>query len=210
MKKYLIKIYEYFRRKYLFLKRRFITPPLPKNPDRKTYINVGCALNSGPEFINIDVEPYPNIHYIQDITDLSNFTDNSVDMVYASHVVEHIPREQFDSTLLEWKRVLKSGGIFRFAVPDFDALIDIYSKSGQDVSYIRDQVMGQNPPYHNHYTLWNYRQAEKVLSDLGYRDIRKWDYKTVDHHDFIDRSSRSMKAGDQDIPFSLNVEGVKP
>ena len=193
----------------LFLKRRFVTPSLPKNSDGKVYLNVGCASNSGKEFTNIDVLPYPNIHYIEDITNLSNFKDNSVDMVYASHVVEHIPREKLRATLLEWKRVLKLGGTFRFAVPNFDALIEVYSKSGKEVAYIRDQVMGQNPPYHHHSTLWNFDYAKKVLEDLGYRDVRLWDPDTADHHDFIDRSSRAMKAGKEEISISLNVEATK-
>lgn len=209
MKNMLIKIYEFYRKHLMFIKRHFITPSLPQNPEGKIYLNLGCALNSGSEFTNIDVEPYPNIHHIQDIMDLSNFRDNSVDMVYASHVVEHIPREKLKSTLLEWKRVLKPGGVFRFAVPDFDALVETYEKSGRDVEYVRDQVMGQNPPYHNHYTLWNFRYAEKLLGDLGYTNIRLWSPDKSDHHDFSDRSSRTMKTGEGEILISLNVEGEK-
>lgn len=209
MKKLAIKLYEFLKRKFMFLKRKIISPSLPNNADGKTYINLGCALNSGKEFTNIDVEPYPNIHYIQDITDLSNFNNNSVDMVYASHVVEHIPKEKLKSTLLEWKRVLKSGGIFRFAVPDFDALTHIYVDSGRNINLVRDQIMGQNPPYHNHYTLWNFDFAKQLLEDIGYKNVRIWDYKNVDHHDFIDRSSRTLRVGDDEIPFSLNIEASK-
>ncbi len=209
MKKQLIKIYEFLRKRCLFIKRQFVSPKLPVNKDGKTYLNLGCALNSGKEFVNIDVEPYPNIHYIQNITDLSNFRSNSVDMVYASHVVEHIPREELKKTLLEWKRVLKDGGKFRFAVPDFDALTDIFIKSGRNINLVRDQVMGQNPPYHNHYTLWNFEFARSLLSDIGYKDIKLWDYKNVDHHEFVDRSSRTLNVSGVDIPFSLNIECTK-
>ncbi|HYC34326.1 MAG TPA: methyltransferase domain-containing protein [Candidatus Paceibacterota bacterium] len=210
MRKTLIRVYEYLRKKLMFLKRRLVSPRLPENPDGKIYLNLGCAGNSGKEFTNIDVEPYPNIHHIQNIMDLSNFKDDSVDMVYASHVVEHIPRESLHSTLKEWKRVLKHGGVFRFAVPNFDALIDIYKKSGSNVHQIRDQVMGQNPPYHNHYTLWNFKYAKEILEELGYTDVKIWDPNTVDHHDFNDRSTRSMNVGGEDILFSLNVEATKP
>lgn len=209
MKKTIIKIYEFLRKRLMFIKRFFITPSLPKNADGKIYLNLGCALNSGSEFTNIDVEPYPNIHHIRNITDLSNFASESVDMVYASHVVEHIPREELKSTLLEWKRVLKTGGTFRFAVPDFDALTDIFIKSGRNINLVRDQVMGQNPPYHNHYTLWNFEFAKKILEDLGYSNVRLWDYKNVDHHDFVDRSSRTLIVNGEEIPFSLNIEASK-
>lgn len=209
MKKTLIRIYEYFKKIYKITKRTFVAPKIPQNPDGKIYINVGCGNDSGKEFTNVDVLKFPNIHHVQDITDLSNFADNTVDMVYASHVVEHLPREKFFSTLKEWKRVLKRGGIFRFGVPDFDKLIEIYHGNSNNVEIIRDQVLGQKPPYDNHYTLWNFEFAKKVMEEAGFVNTRKWDYKTADHHDFKDRSSRSIKAGDKEVFFSLNIEAEK-
>lgn len=210
MKKILVKIYEFLRKKILFLKRRLITPSIPKNKDNKIYINLGCGPSSGKEFINIDILPYPNIHYIQNIDDLSMFSDNSVDMVYASHVVEHIPREKLKKILLEWKRVLKPNGVFRFAVPDFDSLIDIYlRKNDKNVEYVRDQILGQDPPYNNHYTLWNFDYAKKLLTELGYKNIKIWDPNKVDNHDFVDRSSRYLLVDDEKVGFSLNIEGEK-
>lgn len=210
MKKYLINIYEAVRRQYLFLKRRLVAPRIPVNPDGKVYLNLGGGPTSGQEFINVDVLPYPIIHHLQDITDLANFPDGSADMIYASHVVEHIPRQKLMSTLREWQRVLKSGGTFRFAVPNFDALVEIYQGSERNVERVRDQVLGQEPPYHNHYTLWNFEYAQKILSELGYRDIRIWSADQVEHHDFEDRATRSMRVGDRDVLFSLNIEAVKP
>jgi len=209
IKSFLVRFYVSLRKRALFVRRRFVSPPMPVNKDGKVYLNLGCANTSGPEFVNIDIEPYPNIHYVQDITDLSNFRDESVDMVYASHVLEHIPRHQFTATLKEWKRVLKKGGIFRFAVPNFDALIDIYTQTGKNVEIVRDQVLGQDPPYHNHHTLWNFHYAQKILTDCGFSNVRLWDVNKVDHHAFVDRASRSMRVGNEDVLFSLNVEAEK-
>lgn len=210
MKKTLLKIYEFFRKKTLFFKRRFVKPDFPKNKDGKIYINLGCGPSSGKEFINIDVLPYPNIHYIQNIENLSMFKDNSVDMVYASHVVEHIPKEKLKKILLEWHRILKPGGVFRFAVPDFDSLIDIYlRKNDKNVEYVRDQILGQDPPYNNHYTLWNFNYAKKILTELGYKNIKIWDPNKVDNHNFVDRSSRFLLVENEEIYFSLNVEAKK-
>lgn len=209
LKKPIISGYELVNKKAKFIKRKFIKPTIPVNSDGKVYLNLGCANTSGKEFINIDVEPWPIINHIQDITDLSNFRDESVDMIYASHVVEHIPREKFASTIKEWTRVLKKGGVFRFAVPNFDALLDIYIKSNRDIDLIQDQVLGQNPPYNNHYTLWSFEKAKNLLEKFGYNNIQVWDANKVEHHDFKDRASRSIKVGSEDILFSLNVEGEK-
>lgn len=209
IRSHLVHFYEFLKKNKSFIKRRLVTPKIPVNPDGKVYLNLGCATTSGEEFINIDVLPHANIHHIQDITNLSNFDDDTVDMVYASHVVEHIPRDKFKSTLLEWRRVLKPGGTFRFAVPNFDALIDIYQRTNRNVEYIRDQVLGQDPPYNNHYTLWNFDHAKKLLIELGYDQIEIWSPDKVENHNFVDRSSRTLKVGDEQVLFSLNIQAKK-
>ena len=209
LKYVLIRVYRLLRKKVLFMKRKFVTPQFPHNNSGEVYLNLGCGESSSAEFINIDVEPYPNIHHIQDITDLSNFADNSVDMIYASHVLEHIPREKLSTTLKEWRRVLKIGGTLRFAVPDFDALIDIYMRTGRDVQLIRDQVLGQNPPFNNHYTLWNMSYAGVMLEKNGFTNTKVWNPHTVTHHNFTDRATRTMKVGSEDVLFSLNIEAQK-
>ncbi len=206
MKRYLIKPYEVIKKHFKIMKRTIKAPALPKNPDGKVYVNVGCGNDSGPEFTNVDVLTFPNIHYVHDIMDLSMFSSKSVDLLYASHVVEHIPREKLQQTLLEWKRVLKPGGTFRFSVPDFDKLIAIYQGNGSIVDVVRDQVLGQKPPYDNHYTLWNEAYARTFLGDLGFVDIRLWSPDTVDHHNFSDRSSRAISVQGVPVPLSLNIQ----
>lgn len=38
------------------------------------------------------------------------------------------------------------------------------------------------------------------------KNIRIWDYKKVEHHDFNDKSTREIKIGDKSILISLNIE----
>jgi hypothetical protein len=94
-------------------------------------------------------------------------------------------------------------------VPDFDKLIAVYEGNDRDILTVRDQVLGQKPPYDNHYTLWNFEFAKKTFLDLGFSEIRLWDPAIADHHDFKDRSSRQLLSGNKEIPISLNVEVVK-
>ncbi|MGY3363868.1 SAM-dependent methyltransferase [Bradyrhizobium sp. GM2.4] len=47
--------------------------------------------------------------------------DNSADGVYASHVLEHLCRSDFEIALGNTFRILKAGGIFRLIVPDLEA-----------------------------------------------------------------------------------------
>ncbi|MES2437246.1 MAG: methyltransferase domain-containing protein [Patescibacteria group bacterium] len=196
-------------RKYHYLYRRLISPKLPKNADGKVYVNLGAGINTSEEYINVDAIYLPHIHHIANIQDLGMLPNNSVDLLYASHVVEHLPRKNLKKTLLEWKRVLKPGGILRFGVPNFDALVEVYTLSGKNTESIVNQLLGQDGEYDDHHTIWNEAYARSLLKELGYKDVSLWDYTKVEHRDFDDKASRVMKAGGKDILISLNIQAVK-
>ncbi len=52
--------------------------------------------------------------------------DDSVDVVYHSHVLEHIDRDVAPAFLRECLRVLKPGGIIRVVVPDLERAAEEY------------------------------------------------------------------------------------
>lgn len=84
---------------------------------------------ASPEWKIVDVLERPEVDYVCNANNLSLFEDNSVDVIYASHVLEHfyynIDNELTD-TLKEWYRVLKSGGKLMISVPDLKTLCWLY------------------------------------------------------------------------------------
>ena len=46
------------------------------------------------------------------------FRDGTFELVYASHVLEHVPWYQAEATLREWVRILAPGGALEVWVPD--------------------------------------------------------------------------------------------
>lgn len=61
----------------------------------------------------LDVEARPEVDYVSNASDLFCFQDNTVDVIYASHVLEHFYyniENELVETLQEWHRVLKVGG----------------------------------------------------------------------------------------------------
>jgi len=48
------------------------------------------------------------------------FADNSVEEIWASHILEHIPPPRVQPVLKEWLRVLVLGGTARIITPDLD------------------------------------------------------------------------------------------
>lgn len=194
----------------LVLKRLFIVPNLPENPDGKILIHLGCGDVNSPEFINVDARSAPHIHYVRDVCDLSVFPDNYADLVYACHVLEHIRHNNLRKTLWEWRRILRPGGILRLSVPDFDALIDIYRACDNNIDGIAAPLMGGQDFAENiHYSVFNLKYISRFLTEAGFRSVREWDPNQVDYHDFEDWASKPIERNGKKYRVSLNVEAIK-
>lgn len=92
------------------------------------YLNLGCGHHyaKGPEWTNLDFESTgPGVighNLLQGIP----FGDNSFDLVYHSHVLEHFSRADGRRFLEACFRVLKPGGTLRIAVPDLEGIVRHY------------------------------------------------------------------------------------
>ncbi len=68
------------------------------------------------------------------------FEADSVDVVYHSHLFEHLDRDIAEPFLLEIKRVLKPGGVVRIVVPDLQRLCTEYlehvARCGEDAAEV--------------------------------------------------------------------------
>ena len=84
-------------------------------------INLGCGWrNFGKDWHHVDGGDYDHLDS-RDIINLP-FKDNSVDLIYASHVIEYFDRVEIIEVLNKWKSKLKSGGTLRLAVPNFKTM----------------------------------------------------------------------------------------
>lgn len=194
----------------LLIKRIFVKPRLPRNPDNKVYIHLGCGDIASPEFINVDARPAPHVHYICNVTDLSIFRDGYADLVYACHILEHIQHIALRRTLWEWRRILKPGGILRLSVPDFDKIVHIYNSCSRDINSMLGPLMGgQSHDYNVHYSVFNLRYLADKLREAGFKEVRQWDPDRVSNHDFRDWANSDIVQNGIAFPVSLNLEAVK-
>jgi predicted SAM-dependent methyltransferase len=74
-------------------------------------INFGCGYDKRPGYLNVDMNPdcSPDVLVIDG--DFSMFPTNHFQEVFAKDVLEHIPRNQSLSALLEWSDFLVTGGL---------------------------------------------------------------------------------------------------
>ena len=191
------------------MQRFFFKPDLPQRTDGLRLIHLGCGDVRDPGFINVDMLAAPHVHYVHDVTDLSMFSDDFADLVYACHVLEHIGKSRLRQTIWEWRRVLKPNGILRLSVPDFDKILTIYESSGRNIEVINRPLMGEKNEFNNHETVFNYSYLAGLLKDVGFGEVKQWDPDEVEHHDFEDWSSGRLNVGTKSFQVSLNVEAVK-
>ena len=106
-------------------------------------INMGCGWrNFGPEWIHIDGGEYKHID-AKSITDLSQFCDNSVDLIYSSHVLSYFDRLEIIPVLKEWYRILKPNGVLRIAVPNFTEMAKLYINDNIDLNKFIGPLYGR-------------------------------------------------------------------
>lgn len=105
-----------------------------------TLLNLGCGQRFHPDWMNIDfVSSSPAVR-AYDLRKGIPLADESCDVVYHSHVLEHFGRRQGAFFIGECFRVLKPGGILRVVVPDLEALAKQYLAAINNRRQVGDQV----------------------------------------------------------------------
>ena len=115
----------------------------------KLYVQYGCGDCAPDGWLNFDASPtlriqktpiigkllrrklnliFPKFVMYGDITKGLPIKENSCDGIFASHVLEHLPLNDFHTALDNTYRMLKKGGIFRCIIPDLQYYASEYLK----------------------------------------------------------------------------------
>jgi predicted SAM-dependent methyltransferase len=111
--------------------------PEKERPDPPRYVNIGAGSFYHPYWHNLDT---PNdfyassqrghLHIQHDLTSYQPlpFDDDTLKVVYMSHVIEHLSDKDVQYCLAEIHRCLQPGGFCRIACPDIDLEYDAYCR----------------------------------------------------------------------------------
>ena len=174
-------------------------------------INLGCGKrNFGDEWIHIDGSKYEHIHS-HNIVDLP-FDENTVDVIYASHVFEYFDRHEANEVLCKWKKYLKPDGILRLAVPNFEKYAELYVEKKITLDQCLGPLFGkwqmtdQETIYHK--TTYDFNSLKKILEDNNFKNIQLWDWTDVEHGKFDDHSQSYIPHMDKErgTLMSLNIQ----
>ena len=92
-------------------------------------LNLGCGHRYHPDWINVDFRSTGPGVISYNLYQRLPFTEDSFDVVYHSHLLEHFPKRFAPVFLQECLRVLKPRGIIRIVVPDLEQIASLYLTS---------------------------------------------------------------------------------
>jgi len=173
-------------------------------------LHLGCGKrNFGEDWVHIDGGTHEHLHS-QDITALP-FEGGTVELVYASHVLEYFDREEAVDVLKEWKRVLVPEGTLRVAVPDFEAMVRLYVETSASLDKFLGPLygrmnMGDKKIYHK--TVYDEYSLKALLFENGFRNIVLYNWRDTEHSHIDDHSQAYLPHMDKESGalMSLNVE----
>lgn len=82
------------------------------------HLEIGAAGDRIPGFETLNIQWRRGIDYVLDASKPLPFKDRTFEIVYASHILEHIPWYRVEDTLKEWTRIIESGGHLEIWVPN--------------------------------------------------------------------------------------------
>jgi predicted SAM-dependent methyltransferase len=191
---------------------RTISRPKAKGPSGKAQITGPVRLHIGgktrhPDWKVLNVVPGPDVDFVGNCTDLSQFADASVSEIYASHVLEHLSyQSELPGALSGFLRVLLPGGVLRVSVPDLSTLCTLFTDPALPPQ-MRFHVMrmmygGQVDASDFHRVGLSEDFLRAFLVNAGFSDIER-----VQDHGLFDDTSRLVFEGRL---ISLNMIARKP
>ncbi len=128
-----------------------------------------------------------------------NYEDNSVDIVYASHLFEHLTLKSADLFIKEAYRCLKPNGVIRIIVPDLYKIAKKYineyesgienttefimwainmHREGQygNPGFFKKMILEMQGYPHQHKYMYDEKSLTKIFTRVGYQNIHSLQY----------------------------------
>lgn len=160
-------------------------------------LEIGPGLDRLPNFETLNIFDGKDVDYIHNLAEKLPFDNDSFDIIYASHVLEHVPWYMQKDIFKELFRILKVNGVLEVWVPDGWKIIKtVYEYETSNINNIhldgwyrfneeKDVITWANGRiftygdgfgnlYHPnwHKTLFTPKHIEYLLKSAGFRDIK--------------------------------------
>lgn len=144
---------------------------------------IGSLMPSGP------FGRFPKNVLYGDIVQGLPLPNGSIDLLYCSHVLEHLTFEEAQLALRNCYYHLKPGGIFRLVLPDLEAIVQQYVQATEiDAAhqFMRLTWLGREAQHRGlisffkawvsrgqHLWMWDYKALAQELTNTGFVNIKR-------------------------------------
>ncbi len=138
------------------------------------------AINKKVGFFKMDWDERIKLH---DLRKPFPFQNGSIDIIYTSHTLEHLSKQEGKQFLKECHRVLKTSGIIRIVVPDLECIVYQYTCGNVSADMFLDKLcvvcdtsgMGlfkrtfANKFYYPHKCMYDNKMMLALLHEMGFK-----------------------------------------
>jgi predicted SAM-dependent methyltransferase len=172
----------------------------------KPYLHIGCGDINIDGWINLDARNRDHVHIQTDNLDLSQFADESLGVIYLSHVLEHVSFSEAEILLRTFYKKLRKNGMLLVSVPDFEALVKIYQQPEGNLRLIRMALLGgQDYEYNFHKSVYDFKLLKELCVSAGFKVAQR--YSTIE--EFGDAVGDFSTYEINNIPVSVNIQAFK-
>lgn len=173
-------------------------------------LHLGCGKTYLHGWTNVDIFSNVAADLHCDVTRLP-YPVQTFDLIYASHVLEHIHRHRAIATLQHWRDLLVPGGVLRLAVPNFAAVVSRYRQTRDLPELMGLLYGGQNMSLNSHTVIFDEAYLAECLTKANFSEVRPWSWKGTEHAQYDDFSQAFLPHLDKEngMLMSLNLEAVR-
>lgn len=137
-----------------------------ENQELKKGIDIGCGHAhlkvEGYKVLTYDKQDNTYPDYRGDVRRLP-FASKEFDLVYSSHVLEHLRRTETNQTLKEWMRLVKDDGLFILKLPDLEWGLQHIADPSEAANAFNVLYGAQQDSYDFHYNGFTLVSLENLL-----------------------------------------------
>ena len=146
--------------------------------------------------------------YIHDLTKKFPWNDSTIDVIYSSHTLEHLSKNQGQRFLAECYRVLRKDGVIRIVVPDLRQVLNEYNEGlikAEDFVEVLGVLYGESDnklktkllPFLQfpHKCMYDTPRLIKILNEIGFHSSSRSAFESdINDISLVELESRTKSA----------------